>query len=386
MRKKIAIFINSIAAGGAERVVSILINDLKNDFDIYLVTLNNIIEYELPAKQKIFCLNQPEKENGFIKIIKLPWLALRYKKFCNNNDIETSFSFLKRPNYINCISKLYGLNSKVILSERSFLSGYLRSSGKGGRIAGGFLTKILYPKADLIIPNSSLIKIDLQQKFNIHTKYQVIYNPIDLQVVQKKTAEKVNSSLFETFTFISVGRFRKEKNYELLIDAFNNLKNLNCKLLFVGKGEEEKKIKTKVIQLQLTSKIDFLGFDINPYKYLLRASCFILSSDYEGFPNVILEALACNLPVIATDCMSGPREILAPNTNIKFNLTNEIEIAEYGILTPVKNVDLLAKAMRLMYSNVTLAGNYKSKALKRAKDFDLPQLLGQFKEILHSDK
>src|SRR6478752_6299296 len=108
MKLKIAIFINSITAGGAERVVSLLLQHLGKDFDIHLVLLHNKIEYALPADKKIFCFNQTENENPLITICKLPLLAYRYKKFCNTNKIDKSFSFLKRANYINCLSRVLG--------------------------------------------------------------------------------------------------------------------------------------------------------------------------------------------------------------------------------------------------------------------------------------
>ena len=382
MKKKISIFINSIAAGGAERVVSLLLNELKTDLDIYLVLLNKKIEYDIPDGQKIFCLNQPDKENGIIKIIKLPYLALRYKRFCKKNKIETSLSFLKRANYINCLSSIYGSRSKIIISERTYLSNYLQFIGRYGKMSGRYLTKWLYPKAKLIITNSALIKTDLQKNFNIHTKFQVIHNPINVSAIQHAGNVNTNSSLFTTFTFISVGGLRREKNYELLIDAFYKIKDLDCTLILAGKGEQENKLKHKVKHLDLENRIIFTGFDNNPYKYLSKADCFILSSDFEGFPNSIQEALACNLPVISTDCQSGPREILAPQTDIYKIVKNDIEIANYGILVPVNNAELLANAMRMMYTNTDLRNAFRTKGHERASNFDAAIIANEFKKVL----
>ena len=382
MKKKISIFINSIAAGGAERVVSLLLNELKTDLDIYLVLLNKKIEYDIPDGQKIFCLNQPDKENGIIKIIKLPYLALRYKRFCKKNKIETSLSFLKRANYINCLSSIYGSRSKIIISERTYLSNYLQFIGRYGKMSGRYLTKWLYPKAKLIITNSALIKTDLQKNFNIHTKFQVIHNPINVSAIQHAGNVNTNSSLFTTFTFISVGGLRREKNFELLIDAFYKIKDLDCMLILAGKGEQENKLKQKVKHLDLENRIIFTGFDNNPYKYLSKADCFILSSDFEGFPNSIQEALACNLPVISTDCQSGPREILAPQTDIYKIVKNDIEIANYGILVPVNNAELLANAMRMMYTNTDLRNALRTKGHERASNFDAAIIANEFKKVL----
>ncbi len=382
MRKKISIFINSVSAGGAERVVSLLLNELKTDLDIYLVLLNKKIEYDIPDGQKIFCFNQSEKENGIIKIIKLPYLALRYKRFCKKNKIETSLSFLKRANYINCLSKVYGSHSKIIISERTYLSNYLKFIGRSGKISGKYLTRWLYPKAKLIITNSFLIKTDLQKNFSINTKFQVIHNPINLAAIQEAGNVDGNATLFTTFTFISVGGLRREKNYELLIEAFYKIKDLDCKLILIGKGDQENKLKEKVKYLELENRIIFQGFDNNPFKYLSKANCFVLSSNFEGFPNSMQEALACNLPVISTDCQSGPREILASETDINKILENDIEILKYGILVPVNNADQLARAMRLIYNDNNLQKNLREKASERAKDFDIAKIGDQFKKTL----
>jgi N-acetylgalactosamine-N,N'-diacetylbacillosaminyl-diphospho-undecaprenol 4-alpha-N-acetylgalactosaminyltransferase len=382
MRKKISIFINSVSAGGAERVVSLLLNELKTDLDIYLVLLNKKIEYDIPDGQKIFCFNQSEKENGIIKIIKLPYLALRYKRFCKKNKIETSLSFLKRANYINCLSKVYGSHSKIIISERTYLSNYLKFIGRSGKISGKYLTRWLYPKAKLIITNSFLIKTDLQKNFSINTKFQVIHNPINLTAIQQAGNVDDSATLFTTFTFISVGGLRREKNYELLIEAFYKIKDLDCKLILIGKGDQENKLKEKVKYLELENRIIFQGFDNNPFKYLSKANCFVLSSNFEGFPNSMQEALACNLPVISTDCQSGPREILASETDINKILENDIEILKYGILVPVNNADQLARAMRLIYNDNNLQKNLREKASERAKDFDIAKIGDQFKKTL----
>ena len=386
MRKKISILINSIAAGGAERVVSLLLTGLQNEFDIHLVLLYDTIEYDIPAGQKIFHLHQSPGENGLLKLAKLPLLAIRYKRFCRKHQITTSLSFLKRANYINCLAAMSGLQCRIIISERTYLSNYLRFVGKTGKLFGSLLTKKLYPHADLIITNAALIKHDLEKNFSVATAYKVINNPIDLELIRVKSEESVDDSLFGTFTFISVGGFRPEKNYELLIAAFNTIKDLNCKLLLIGKGESEKKLRGLVKQLRLETKVLFAGFDKNPYKFLSRADCFVLSSDFEGFPNSVQEALACKLPVIATDCQSGPREILAPGTDIETMVTDDIEIGKYGILVPVKNADLLGNAMRLVYTDKGLRDMLKGRAGERAADFDIAVIAEKFKHALLAEQ
>jgi len=382
MRKKIFILINTLGTGGAERVVSLLIHNWKGRYDITLVLLTDLIEYDLPKNISIVCLNQPFRANGFLTTIKLPLLAWRYKNLCRKNNADVSLSFLKRPNYINCLSKLYGNKAKIIISERSYFSEFLKTLSPLQKKLSIFLTTKLYPHADLIITNSQLIKIDLEKNFNIHSQYRVIHNPMNLALMNRLSKVEVDFPFDSSFNFINVGAFRKEKNQETLIEAFNKIKHLNVRLFFLGHRFLKEHLKAKVKEMQLESQIIFLGFDTNPFKYFSKSDCFVLSSDFEGFPNALVEAMACGLPVISTDCRSGPREILAPLTNPEVNIKYHIEIAKYGILVPVKNAQLLAEAMELMVKDKELHERMKQKAKERSMDFECGKIIREFAEAI----
>ena len=175
----------------------------------------------------------------------------------------------------------------------------------------------------------------------------------------------------DTFLFISVGNFRLEKIFPLLLDAFALIKELNCKLLLVGDGPLNGLLKQKVSDLKITEQVIFCGRDNNPFKYIHKCDSFILSSDVEGFPNVLLEALACGKPVISTDCLSGPREMLAPSTDPNQQLTDHFSEEEFGILTPVGNATIMAQAMRKLISDQSLRSRLQEKAASRAAGFDI---------------
>lgn len=125
-----------------------------------------------------------------------------------------------------------------------------------------------------------------------------------------------------------------------------------------------------------------LGKKENPFSFLSKADCFVFSSNYEGFPNVLVEALACGLPIISTDCQSGPREILAPTSNISFQLNDKIEFAEYGILVPIKNVEKLKEAMNLLINDKNLRKEYEEKGNFRANHFRIKKIIKQYERIL----
>ncbi|HNJ96466.1 MAG TPA: glycosyltransferase, partial [Ferruginibacter sp.] len=150
------------------------------------------------------------------------------------------------------------------------------------------------------------------------------------------------------------------------------------KLLIVGGGVMEEELKQKVHDLGMMDKIIFTGFEKNPFKYVSRSDCFVLSSDVEGFPNVLIEALACGKPVISTDCSSGPRELLAPATDLHHRAIIDYEIGEYGILTPVGDVSALAAAMKKIVEDSVLRQQFASKAPGRAVKFDVDEIKQYF--------
>lgn len=380
IKPKLLIFINTLQTGGAERVVSLLLDHLKNDFEIHLALYSNYVDYTIPSEIKIFNLNQPLMQNKVIRFSKLPQISLQVYRYCKKNSIKNSVAFLYRPCYINAIMKSFlGYRGRVIMCEGTHQTTMQESHSVIYRMFSKFMVMYSYKRADLILANSYAIQTDLMENFKIKTPVRVVYNPVDLQLIKSNAAEEPDF-VFEndTFHFITVGNLRKEKNQLLLIQAFFILKNLPCKLLIVGAGVMEEELKQKVKDLGLMDKIVFCGFDKNPFKYVNRSDCFVLSSNVEGFPNVLIEALACGKPVISTDCSSGPRELLAPDTDLHHRAINNYEIGEYGILTPVKDVISLANAMKKMMEDKALRERFLSKAAKRAEQFDVNEIKQYF--------
>ncbi|MEO5967899.1 MAG: glycosyltransferase [Ferruginibacter sp.] len=239
MKPKILIFINTLGFGGAERVVSQLLFHLQDDFEIHIVLLTRIIDYEIPKNIKVFDLNQPFSENAIITLIKLPLLSAKLKRYCETNNIPTVISFLNRPCYISGFMRgLLGFKGRIIMCERTHQSTLFENDTLHYKTVSTALIKYAYNKADLVLSNSIVMKDDLIENFNIKVPMDVIYNPIDIAAVQAKSMEDVNFKFDKnSFYFISVGGFRKEKNHALLLEAMAFMKGTNAKLIFVGGGE-----------------------------------------------------------------------------------------------------------------------------------------------------
>ena len=369
---KISILIYSLASGGAERVVSILLKELKG-YEIDLILMNDTIFYDVPENIKIVYLEKSNPfESGIKKLLKLPLLGFKYKKLIKNSDV--SISFMNRPNYINVFAKLFGSGVKTIISERIAPSQEYKTNSLKDKISR-ILIKALYKKADLVIPNSKYIAYELNTIFQVpKNKIKVIPNPIYLRECQKEEND---------FIFINVARLEPQKNHKLLMNAFYKA-SLDAKLYLIGDGYLREDLELNIKDLGLQDRVKLLGRQKNPYKFLSKADCFVFSSNYEGFPNVLLEALLCNLPIISTDCKSGPREILAPNTPITKE-TENIEIAEYGILTKVASENYLAEAMKLIYKDNNLRYNFTQKAQNRIKEFEVKKIIKKWEKVIEKE-
>jgi len=361
MKKKLSILIYSLAGGGAERVVSILLKILQNKFDITLVLMNETIEYDISDGVRVEFLEKSDpKESGLLKLAKLPLLAYKYKQFCKKNSIDISLSFMNRPNYINVLS---GVNCTII-NERAMPSlqyGYDSLQSKINK----FLIRTLYSKADKVLSNSLGNCDDLVNNFGVKS-VDVIYNLVDIDKIKELALIDVDFD-FEPFTFVTIGRLDVGKNHMLMIEAFSRLENIDAQLLIIGDGDLKELLQEKINQLSMEDKIFLLGKQANPYKYLSRSDCFTFSSNHEGFPNVLLEALACDLPIISTDCQSGPREILK---------------GEYGVLTKVSDVDEFYDAMKIMIENENLRHELSIKARNRVKDFNIDIISAEYEKAL----
>jgi len=391
--KKILFIAPSLSKGGAERVVATLSRSLSSEYDVNIAVFSSKrIDYEYEGQ--LIDLEIPESQNRLIKNFK----ALRgIKKIKKEIEPDVSVSFLPEPNLINVISRTE--NEKTIISVRNRLSKILKNF-KIPFFISRHIFKREYSKADAIIPNSKGLKRDLIENFDLpENKIKVINNPCPVEGIQEKSEEdleKEKREIFEKPTIITVGSLTEQKGQWHLIRAFREakkeIKELN--LVIIGEGPLRNYLEELVENLDLEKDVHFLGFKDNPFKYVSRSEVFVLSSLYEGLPNVIIESLACGTPVISTDCKSGPREILAPNTNITKDI-KDIEKAEYGILTPTpdgkkrkakepltKEEKTLSKAITQIINNKKMKKKCSEKSKERAKDFKQEKTVNKWKELI----
>jgi glycosyltransferase involved in cell wall biosynthesis len=399
MDVKIYFLINSLSGGGAESVAIRLTKHLPVD---KFILLEQDIKYQLD-KHIIFLSNHTTGTNPIYKTLSIPFYAYKLSKTINRGCIVVSF--LERANFVNVFSNFFKRHKTIISVRMNQQTGH-----NGLRKLNKILVKTLYPKADLIVAVSkgvmqSLIELGVDQK-----KIKVIYNPFPIGNIENLAKEELDEyePIFANPVLINSGRLTKQKGQWYLIRIFKDLKekHKDLKLVILGEGglknylvELSKNLGLKTFvwdkdKLSEDFDVYLLGFQKNPFKFIVRSRLFVFPSLWEGFPNALVEAMACGVTVISSDCRSGPREILAPNTDFKYQ-TKKPEFTEYGILMPVfevkfktakepldENEKIWIEVINKILDDEKLIKHYSEKAKQRAENFRIENIIEDWKEIL----
>ncbi len=349
MEKKLIIFIPSIEDGGVEKNLFIISNYLTKKINhVELITCNTDKRWEFNKKIKIigpqnsFWFNKSRYLKYFLCLTLLVTRILFHKKKILVLAFQANI-------YAILIAKIF--NVKIITRSNSSPTGWSRSYIKN------LLFKFLLKKADSIIVNSIQFKKEFYKKFKIQT--QCIYNPFDKKIINKIIKKKIKINFFKKkdLKLISVGRLTDQKDHMTLLRAFMLINvNLNPKLIIIGKGAEYHKLKSYIQKNYLTARIKLFGYTKNPFPIIKASDIVVLTSKFEGLPNILLEAQYLKKYIISTDCPTGPKEILMNG--------------EYGTLINVGDYKNLADQINLYYKNKKSLKKKINKGYKNLNRFD----------------
>ena len=379
-KPNLSILTISLASGGAERVISLLLKYLVNDFNVSLVLFYNVMEYEIPASVnvKILIPNHSGTKSSFSKIGNSFKIISNYDRYIKEKNIHISLAFLAHANIINGMMGMRHKKLKTIISERCFptiMYGYNRFS----MLSAKFLFPTFYNANDKLFSNSIYINEDLRRNFRVKIPMSVIYNPIEFNDAVAVSTDLIKST--SVLRIVTVGSMEPPKNHKMIIDALGHLNANEYNLTFLGKGALFEDLKNQVKENNLTQSVDFRGRVSNVKQILIQHDCFVLSSSTEGFPNALLEAISVGLPSISTNCLSGPLEMLNENESVTI-APGEFYPAKYGILINIDDDEALAKALTYFMENPQERKRYSQLGMQRAKDFELDKIYIQVKDLL----
>lgn len=303
-RPRVLFVLPSLAGGGAERTVLNLLNHL--DLERFTPTLV-LFQLEGPYLSLLRDDIEVVVINRRTRSALFP-LARQIRRLRPH----LVFSTLLLSNVVAVAARLLSLHPAVsIVRESNHQTAAGRATtGLQGRAVGW-----AYRRAHRVVSLSVGVAADVRERYGLSSERTcVIYNPVDLQHVQTLSAEPLPAEVRYPypgrFNVLAVGRFMPQKGFDLLIRAMASLRDTHWHLTILGEGREREALERLAAELSVASRVDFPGFQQNPYSWMARADLFVLSSRWEGFGHVIVEAMACGTPVLATRCPSGPAEII----------------------------------------------------------------------------
>lgn len=352
---KIAFYINDINGGGAERVMVNLANYLsKIGREVVFVTsYRSANEYKLSSKVKRYSIESNQISQSRFKRNLSRVLALR--KICKNENPNVLVTFMAEPNFRGIIATL-GLPVKTIVSVRNDPN--REYAGKIGRFVG----KWILPIADGCVFQTKEAQAWFPER--LQRKSTIIFNAVKEEffyIERKPVAGEI----------ITCGRLEAQKNHKLLIDAFAEVvkEHPYARLKIYGEGSLRDVLQEQINKLGLQDKAFLMGATNDVAKALQTADLFVLSSDYEGMPNALMEAMAAGVPCISTDCpCGGPRELITHEKN--------------GILVSVGDVALMTEAMKSLLQNKEYRNHLRKTVKLRASNFKYDKILRAWKEYI----
>lgn len=294
-------------------------------------------------------------------------------KYLNSISSENKVYFISCQYYVNVFSMIASFfvknrkNIRFINSERNHINEFLLKQGIKNKILS-YLIKYFYKFSDLIIANSQETANDLSVFIGMNVEFS--YNPTINQRVDNLKNELINEKWFledNRETIISIGRLTYQKDFMTLLKAYHFFDNKKqYKLVILGDGEAREELIHFIEKYNLKNDVYLPGFVKNPYKFLNQSSLFVLSSVFEGLPNVLIEALYLGIPAISTKCKSGPAEILI----------------DERILVDVGDYKSMAKKMEFMLNNKNEAYELLNKAFTQLDRFKYENSVKSFIKVI----
>lgn len=387
--KKIAIIIQNLNGGGAERTAANLSIYFSNIYDVHLIVFDGrVVSY--PYGGTLHDLKVYPSKNKFQKAINVIRRIIKTTAIKKKYGVASTISLMEESNIVNLLSNA---GDKKITSIRNY-----ESKSSYNSVFERVVMQLVRSKSDCVVALSKGVEDDLINNCGVPKEIvTTIYNPCDGKLLKKNAQEhEEDAKEMSELSVTTMGRLTEQKGQWHLIRAFRAVveKIPAAKLYIFGQGVLEEKLKKLTEDLGLLDNVRFMGFVENPHAYIMQSKVFVFPSLYEGLGNVLLEAMACGVACIATDCHSGPREVIAPETKVREKL-EDFEIAEYGVLVSVGDAghfnavdplmsdeQQLAKAIVLLLTDDKQRTQFQKKSLERVQAFSPDKIMKEWEALL----
>lgn len=388
--EKVAVFIQSLKGGGAERSTVNLVNALAREgisVDLLVADIEGVFTGQVSKRVNLVKI----EKIGFwkavfsISIRNLFYLFLLFltpgspkplraipaiADYLKQSKPSVLMSVLAYGNVASVVAAdRVGLTTRVVIGQRNYLSKeYERRAGWRRTLVKPALG-YFYRKASVIVSVAKAAATDLCETLAIpEDRVVTIYNAVANAELHEQSREAMDHPWFnhkDRPVILAAGKLKPQKDFVTLLHAFQNVRReMDARLVILGDGPELGKLKQLAADLNVQDDVSFEGFVVNPFKFMRNADLFVLSSAFEGLPGVLIQALACGCPVVSTDCPSGPHEIL--------------EAGDYGDLVEVGNPDALATAI---IHNLTVSHD-RDRLRRRGADFSEGAAVSNYRNVL----
>lgn len=382
MKKKLLILVPWLVGHGQERMAVLSAELLKEKYDVEIVVFDDTRrEYETSVNVISLCAQSKSSVVGkTIQVFRRAVKMIRYRNRCNAYAVV---SFGTSANITNALSGI--ASGKTIISFRGYET-----------VKKDLANTISCLLADTAFCVSKQMCTDFGEIYpRFMSKFKCCYNGIDIESVKKKSNELIDFTPISRPALVSVGRLEHVKGYSQLLRSFAKVVNIyhEASLTIIGEGSIHTELEELSRKLGIEDNVSFLGSKENPFPYVKQCDICVQASINEGFPNVIVEAGACGLPVISADCKAGPREILSCQKSI--NPIDGIDCSDYGILVPSfrddtiiepEKEDLLAGAILAMIQDTAMKERYAKLLLERIEMFSSKKYEENIIDIIENTK
>lgn len=372
--KTLVFVINSLHTGGAERVLDRLLRAAGERctwYDIHVVLLDD--DPQMITLPEFVTLHVLDGQGAM-------WRSYRQlRALLRRLDPALAVSFLVRAN-VATAAAMRPMPGRSLLCERMHLGSHLRGRYSGWKLwATRVLPRIAYRLADAMLAVSSGVRDDLVEGFGLPPgKVCTIPNPYDLDAIRRAADAALPVALPDRY-IVASGRLVRAKNFALLIEAYARA-DVDLPVVILGEGEERAALQSRIDALGLNGRISLLGYVADPFPIVSRAAFCVAASRNEGFPNALAEAMVLGVPVLATDCPSGPAELLGAPAGAP----GRVIYAPHGLIVPGDDPEALSAGLSLYAGDPDLRRRYGDAGRARMEDFRVETVAEAYWRVIDS--